>query len=112
MNELTEILLRWVPLVLQALLFWVMWSLSQKFVSRENFEKHRKSLMTQAGEVDRRISKTEKELTLLPTRRDIIELNNNMAKLNKELGETQGRLKGIGRATDIMNQYLIAKGKN
>ena len=47
----------------------------------------------------------------MPTERQIEVLANEMRSLTKELSETKGRLNGINRAVDLINEHLINKGR-
>ena len=50
------------------------------------------------------------ELNHLPTQRQIEALNGSIMALSGELQNTQGRLEGINRAVDLINEFLINQG--
>ena len=50
------------------------------------------------------------ELARLPTQRQIEALNASISKLNGELQKTAGRMEGVNRAVDLMNEHLINQG--
>lgn len=50
------------------------------------------------------------EVTRLPDRREITNLDNTMKTLSKELGNLEGRMSGINRAVDLINEFLIEQG--
>jgi len=43
----------------------------------------------------------------LPSREELNRLSEQMGSLSKNLGRMDGRLAGIGRAVDLMNQHLL-----
>jgi len=47
----------------------------------------------------------------MPTERQIEDLSHEMRGLTKELSETKGRLSGLNRAVDLINEFLINQGK-
>jgi len=51
------------------------------------------------------------ELKFIPTQRQLQRLNTNMGTLEGELKEVKGRLEGINRVADLMNEYLINREK-
>ena len=81
-------------------------ALSEK-QSASNCEKH--GLRMSA--IETRVSEINIELDHLPTQRQISELNQGINNLSGELRVTQGRLEGINRAVDLMNEFLINQGK-
>ncbi len=51
------------------------------------------------------------DLSNMPTREDMTKLSDQMNTLSVALGRTSGRLSGIGRAVDLMNQHLLKVGE-
>ncbi len=50
------------------------------------------------------------ELDHMPTQQQFMALNTSIAALSGELRNTQGRLEGINRAVDLVNEFLINQG--
>lgn len=50
------------------------------------------------------------EVSRLPDRREITNLDNSIKDLTKELGTLEGRISGINRVADLMNEFLINQG--
>jgi len=50
------------------------------------------------------------EIGNMPGRKQFDELNTSILSLNGELRNTQGRLEGINRAVDLINEFLINQG--
>ena len=111
-----------VMLGVQLLLAWFVWSMRQEFLSRKDCEKNRKEM---AGESAKSLEKLGSELKLpsaktiadvealklevakLPDRKEIQEFTKMVVELNSALGELKGRINGINRAVDLMNQHHI-----
>ncbi len=101
-----EWLKTWMPVFIlsfQLLLGLGLWALNQKFVSKKDCHRYR-------GLVDGKTITMEKKFTTIPTNSEIQELRRDLGELSKELGETQGHLKGLTRAVDLMNEYLLNHG--
>jgi len=47
----------------------------------------------------------------LPSRADLNKLSDQVGTIGENLGRMDGRLTGIGRAVDLMNQHLLKGGK-
>jgi len=58
-------------------------------------------------ETERDILIIRREIKNLPSQSQIQRLNENMGLLNAEIHELKGRLTGINRAVDLINEYLI-----
>jgi len=50
------------------------------------------------------------EVSRLPDRREITNLDNSMKTLIEKLGVMEGRMSGVNRAVDLINQFLIDQG--
>jgi|SRR6185369_75747 len=50
------------------------------------------------------------EVTRLPDRREITNLDSSIKELTRELGTLEGRISGINRVADLMNEFLINQG--
>lgn len=64
------------------------------------------------SEVEKTLLQVKGEIRNMPTRPEIQGLNNNITALTSELGQVKGRLDGINRVADLMNQHLINQGGN
>lgn len=56
------------------------------------------------------ISRVGTELRNMPSRDELGRLNDGIAHLSEKLGKVEGRLDGINRAADLMNEFLINQG--
>lgn len=90
-------------------------------VAEERFQKIEDALLNKADAgdckkrnariiaVETKVSEIKVELIHLPSQGQFTELNRGIQSLNGELRNTQGRLEGINRAVDLMNEFLINK---
>jgi hypothetical protein len=65
---------------------------------------------TKTEELHRTYSALHIEVTKLPDRREITNLDNSMKKLSEKIGNLEGRLSGVNRAVDLINEFLIEQG--
>jgi uncharacterized protein HemX len=62
------------------------------------------------SEAERSISTLSTEITHLPSRAELNRMTEGMTQLSQKLGRMEGRLDGINRAADLMNEFLISQG--
>ena len=72
----------------------------------ERCDKHRQ----RTSLVEKNVIELQSELDHLPTQQQFNELNRSILALNGELKNTVGRLEGINRAVDLINEFLINQG--
>lgn len=109
--------------VVQLAIAWLVWSLRNGFVSREHCEKHRiartsegvrhhREIKGQAERASTDVAALKNKIEALPTRSEMRALTAEISNMNKSIGKLEGRLGGVGRAVDLVNQHLINTGKN
>lgn len=64
----------------------------------------------QTGNLDATLRGLQSEVHHLPSRSEIKGLNDNITDLAGKMGKLEGRLEGINRAADLMNEFLINQG--
>lgn len=62
---------------------------------------------SQTGQLDRGMIAVQAELRHLPGKKEIDMLIRQISDLNEKMGRMDGRLTGINRAVDLMNQHLL-----
>jgi hypothetical protein len=67
---------------------------------------HRRRVTDMEGAIGR----METEVRYLPSRAELSHLTDGMKQLAAQLGKVEGRLDGINRAADLMNEFLINQG--
>jgi hypothetical protein len=60
--------------------------------------------------VEKSVIELRAELAHLPTQKQFGQLNASISDLNGSLQKTAGRLEGINRAVDLINEFLINQG--
>ena len=56
------------------------------------------------------LRRLHEEIAHLPGRNEIQELDKTMRALGEKIGNLDGRMSGVNRAVDLMNQFLIEQG--
>lgn len=57
-----------------------------------------------------RTARIESTLGAIPTRPELVGLSHEINSLTEKLGRIEGRLEGINRVADLMNEFLINQG--
>jgi predicted nucleic acid-binding Zn-ribbon protein len=96
--------------ILQAIITLCMFVYVRKVAKQKATEKRFKRLESDMAVLETRTSKLEIELNHLPTQQQFIQLNAGIAKLSSAMENFRGRLSGINRAVDLMNEFLINQG--
>ncbi|WP_028319335.1 hypothetical protein [Desulfobulbus elongatus] len=65
------------------------------------------SHQNQTGQLDRGMIAVQAELRHLPGKKEIDMLTRQIGDMNEKMGRMDGRLAGINRAVDLMNQHLL-----
>ncbi|OGB77382.1 MAG: hypothetical protein A2496_04480 [Burkholderiales bacterium RIFOXYC12_FULL_60_6] len=103
-------LFRWWPLIIflsQGLLAWFVWSLKQQFISRADCKDCKKDRSAADHEASDRIEDVEDDVGKLATRDEMAALGNKIERLSEKIGNLDGRLSGINRAVDLLNQHHL-----
>ena len=86
--------------VTQAVMAWALWSLKKQFVSRDEYERDTEKR-------DQRLCELEKGSYSAPSREEIRALSEQIGTLTEKLATIDGRLTGINRAVDLLNQHHL-----
>ncbi|MEW6595665.1 MAG: DUF2730 family protein [Thermodesulfobacteriota bacterium] len=103
-------LLQWWPVILfvtQALQGWFIWSLKQQFISRSDCKECKRDAAEQDKDATSRLGTLEADIHALPARPELHALGNKIEVLTEKIGHLDGRVAGINRAVDLMNQHLL-----
>lgn len=65
---------------------------------------------TSITELEKRVVNTEQSINHMPTHSEMRDTYARIEHLHGDLKEISGKLTGLGRAVDMMNQYLIERG--
>ena len=74
--------------------------------NKDRLDRHRKEMV----EMTNKLIKMETDICHLPSQLDMRVLGDRISGLQKSLGEFSGRLQGVNRAVDLINEFLIQKG--
>jgi len=106
MKDVVDAMMRWWPvpfLAFQGVMAWIWWSLDKRFIPSTTYEKDQK-------EVGNRIAELERGVYTAPTRPEISALTAQLQSLGQKLSHLDGRLTGVNRAVDLLNQHHLNKG--
>lgn len=73
----------------------------------EEMQEKCSSHQDQTGQLDRGMIAVQAELRHLPGKKEIDMLTRQIGDMNEKMGRMDGRLAGINRAVDLMNQHLL-----
>ena len=79
--------------------------------TNERVDRVKEKLSSRIEETEKAVVKLSTDLSHIPSRAELNGLREDIRYLTSELGEVKGRLSGINRVADIMNEYLINKDK-
>lgn len=85
---------------------WMWWSRKHKVTTTKITD-----ICRQIEENERDHIRIRSEIGSLPTRRQFETLSQDIRKLSENLSKTSGRLEGVNRAVDLINEFLINQGK-
>jgi len=106
---------QWVFNVIVAI--WMWWSRKHKVATDkiDGFDKKlnetKKDLCKRISENDQDHIRIRSEMNALPSRDQFETLSKDMQTLSSSLSNTCGRLEGVNRAVDLINEFLINQGK-
>ena len=72
----------------------------------------KEDLTLRIEDTERALVRVSTDVSHLPNRAEINSLRDDIRQLTGELSETKGRLNGINRAVDLINEFLINQGKD
>ncbi|WP_027366946.1 DUF2730 family protein [Desulfocurvibacter africanus] len=101
-----DLLLKWWPLIwagLNLVGFWVMWSLSRRFVSTEHCGRCREDF-------EKRLSRVESDSSHAPRHGDLSKIYERLNAVAGTVADQGGELRAIRRSLDLINQHLLNKG--
>lgn len=94
--------------VVVSLYLWV----SRRYqATNERVDEVKERLSSRIEEIEKSVVRISTDLSHIPSRAELNGLREDIRYLTSELGEVKGRLSGINRVADIMNEYLISKDK-
>lgn len=97
---------------------WIyVWLVNRKKAMDRRFSNMAQTVEVRCQACTRRIDELEKEETALqmqvrhmPTHKDIKEMSEKMESVKESMSKLSGRLEGVNRAVDLINEFLINQG--
>jgi hypothetical protein len=81
-------------------------------VTNKRVEEINESLTARIDQTEKELIRVCSDLEHLPHQMQFTKLGEQITDLTSELGEVKGRLGGINRAVDLINEFLINQGAN
>lgn len=114
--DLLETLSRLLPpiiLIAQGLLAWGMWSLSKKFVSKEECRECQDEMRQSASQAVQKLAELEKAEAATQASRvtnaDLSKIYDRINDVDRKVSEHGGQLSQVRRGLEIINQHLLEK---
>jgi hypothetical protein len=89
-----------------------LWRGRKTQAAAKRFHQAEECLTSRIDANERDILRVQAELKHLPTQGQFDALGTDIRTLTKSLGNVEGRLEGLNRVADLMNQFLINQGGN
>jgi septal ring factor EnvC (AmiA/AmiB activator) len=115
MKEILEIASRFLPLlvlIIQVLLAWGLWSLSKKFVSREECRECREEARNHTEHARDRLSSVEQAVAVSSaaervTNDDLAKIYERINAVDRQVSTLSGEMKTINRSLGLIHQHLL-----
>jgi len=88
-----------------------LWVSRRYQATNERVDEVKERLSSRIEEIEKSVVRISTDISHIPSRAELNGLREDIRYLTSELGEMKGRLGGINRVADIMNEYLINKDK-
>lgn len=98
---------QWIFNVLIAVYLWIS---RKQTATNKRVEKINSELSNRINETEKSLIRVCTDLEHLPHQKQFDKLSTDITSLTKELGKLDGRLGGINRAVDLINEFLINQG--
>lgn len=105
-----DALLKWMPLIVlavQVLMAWTMWSLSQKFVSRDQCDHHYGATCTRLSELERSAAMAQVRATFDVTTKDLGQIYERINDIDRKVSQQGGELVSIRNNLTVIQQTLM-----
>lgn len=81
-----------------------------KLARDEQCKAHKAETTGATGSLQKLYNHLHDEISHLPARQEIRDLSESMKHLTERIGNLDGRMSGVNRAVDLINQFLIEQG--
>lgn len=100
-----------IQMVFNALVAFYLWANRRYQATNKAFRGCREEMTCRIEKTETSLVRIETDLTHVPGQKQFEALGKDIRELTSGLGELKGRLEGINRVADLMNQYLINRDK-
>ena len=104
--KLDALLVPIIMLFVQAIIAWVLWSLSKKFVSSEIFSQYRDKAEPRLEKMELSVASLDTQLHQLPSKEALHDLSVKLTRLGGDLGPLQARIEGQGQLMERVERPL------
>lgn len=103
--------LQFIQAAATVLVFLYVWITNRQKVNSAAIEKIREDFHNEVDEIDDRLIRVEQDVKHLPTHDDMAKLHARINETGEAIKHIAGQVNQIDRTTQMINQYLIDKGK-
>jgi hypothetical protein len=96
-----------IQMIFNALISVYLWINRRYQATNKAFSACRNEMTGRIEKSETSLVRIETDLTHMPGQKQFDALGKDIRSLTRELGELKGRLEGINRVADLMNEYLI-----
>lgn len=110
MEEALDRLLRWLPvaiLLFQGVMAWALWSLKQQFVTRREFDRCKAGCVELSDRLEEKVEGIGGHIHTLLPRSELSDLSAKIDILIEKTAHVEGRMAGVSRAVDLLNQHHL-----
>ncbi len=100
----------WLPAVVfvsQIVVGWLLWSLRNAFVSKQQCEICRKGIDEDSGKLEKRIIRNEEQLANQPTSKDLSELTVALESLSGDIDVLAERIEGVKESQTAIKELVV-----
>lgn len=97
--------------LITGMVFVYVWLTNRQKANTAAIDEMRKVFNQELNGLDDRLIRVEKDIEHLPTHDDMAKLHTRINETSEALKHIDGKLEQIDRTTQMINQYLIDKGK-
>lgn len=103
--------LQFIQVAATGLVFLYVWITNRQKANTQAIEKLRDDIGSEINKLDDRLIRVEKDVEHLPTHEDMAKLHARINETGEAIKHISGQLNQIDRTTQMINQYLLDKGK-
>lgn len=103
--------LQFVQVVATGFVFLYVWITNRQKANTQAIKEMRDEIGRELNELDDRLICVEKDIEHLPTHDDMAKLHSRINETSEAIKHIAGQLNQIDRTTQMINQYLLDKGK-